>query len=301
MVQVSVVDRLDADERAEAEAVIETSTSHDRHPALADAVRLEVEGLVPPSGFTALARDDGGAAVAIAPAVRPNRDETSTWSIQTVVVPEVRRTGVDAELTRRAVDEAWARGARRVQWWAFRADDRDDALAAELGLERWRDLLQMRRPLPHPDAPTFPSGVRVRSFEPGRDEAAWLRVNGRAFAAHPEQGAVTLDDLRGRIAEPWFEPADFLLAEEGDVLIGFCWTKIPGDGTGEIYVIGTDPDHRGRGLGRALVLAGLTHMTERGATTATLYVDRSNEPAVELYRSLGFEVDHIDRAYAADR
>ena len=66
----------------------------------------------------------------------------------------------------------------------------------------------------------------MRPFEPGRDEDAWRRVNSRAFAHHPEQGRMTSADLRAREAEPWFDPAGFLLAERDGILLGSVWTKV---------------------------------------------------------------------------
>ena len=107
---------------------------------------------------------------------------------------------------------------------------------------------------PGPTPIRVPDGVGLRTFRPGTDDAAWLRVNNRAFENHPDQGGWVEAVLARRMAEPWFDPAGFLLAWRGDELAGFCWTKVheEPERLGEIFVIGVDPDAQGIGLGRAL-------------------------------------------------
>jgi mycothiol synthase len=157
-----------------------------------------------------------------------------------------------------------------------------------------------------PDADTLPGEPKprrltLRPFRPSADdEAGWRSTPG--FAEHPDQGRWTLDDLRVRLNEAWFDPAGFLLAQrESDrALLGFHWTKVHGaqrsaphaehdhDPIGEVYVLGVDPDAHGLGLGAALTLAGLRHLRELGLDQVMLYVDESNSRAVSLYQHLGF-------------
>ena len=88
------------------------------------------------------------------------------------------------------------------------------------------------------------------------------------------------------------------MAWQGDDLVGFCWTKVHEGGVGEIYIIAADPAWQGRGLGKALVLEGLRHLSEQeGCTIGMLYVDAANRKALQLYERLGFWVDHIDRSF----
>ena len=146
--------------------------------------------------------------------------------------------------------------------------------------------------LPLPER--MPAGFRLRAFEPGRDEQEWLRVNAAAFAGHPEQGRMTLDDLRQREAEAWFDPAGFLLAERAGSLLGFHWTKRHPDGAGEVYVLGVAPAAQGLGLGRALLVRGLRHLTGSGCPYVLLYVDGDNPGAVRLYERDGFARFDLD-------
>jgi mycothiol synthase len=142
-------------------------------------------------------------------------------------------------------------------------------------------------------------GGSITSFRGGLDEDEWVALNARVFAAHPEQGRVTVGDLRAREAEPWFDAGDFLVARDASgTMIGYNWLKIePGESSGEVYVIGVDAASAGHGLGRRLMLAGLARLAERGCASATLYVEADNEPAVRLYRSLGFADHTVDVQY----
>ena len=76
-------------------------------------------------------------------------------------------------------------------------------------------------------APELPAGVRIRAFVPGADDAAFLAVNARAFAWHPEQGRLDQAGLDREIAQDWFDAAGFLLAVDADDrLLGYHWTKV---------------------------------------------------------------------------
>jgi len=252
-----------------------------------------------------------------------------------VIDPDARGAGEGAALVSRVLAEhpaatfAWAHGDHPAS----------RALAARFGFEPVRTLLQLRAEVPLPeeaggrlevkaqlsgslrDALRAPQGADRDSlpeeraprasrrehpqatvpFRPEDDDAAWLALNARAFAAHPEQGGLTQRDLDDRKAEPWFDPGDFLILRDGEHMIGFCWLKVEeADGheqVGEFYAVGIDPDRQGEGLGRVLMDAGFARLAERGIRTAALYVEADNEPALALYRRYGFAQHTIDVRY----
>ncbi|HMJ78742.1 MAG TPA: mycothiol synthase [Iamia sp.] len=257
--------------------------------------------------------DDGGHVVgdpALRVVVRTRTGEawlTGPDPLDTPLAGE--RAAAFATLVAVLAARAEAAGATAVHWESDGEEAAVDAVAAEVGLDEQRDILRLERdlPLPHDPATPDPPAIAVRPLRPGSvDEAAWVATNNRSFAGHPDQGRETLATLHGAMAEPWFDPQDMLLldgdppVDEGGRLDGFCWVKVhpataEGPAAGEIYVIGVDPDAGGRGLGRALVTAGLDRMSARGLTRALLYVDADNGPARRLYDRLGFATTRTRR------
>jgi mycothiol synthase len=268
----------------------------------------EADG-VRPLGESSLLRlrDGGGAVLAYDGGSLAGVGILDGDSGELVVRPALRRRGHG-----RAIATALLGQAGPLKAWAHGELPGAVALARSLGFERFRALWKMRRPLggPLPEI-TTPPGVRLRTFEVGADEEAWVRVNARAFADHPEQGRWTRADLERRQREAWFSPEGFFLAERNGELIGFHWTKVHaaeaagrgqgGTALGEVYVVGVDPSAQGLGLGRLLTLAGLHHLKSLGLPAVMLYADESNAPAIALYEKLGFAHWSTDAMYRSPR
>lgn len=229
----------------------------------------------------------------------PDPAEDSEVTGELVVRPGHRRQGVGTALARELV--ARARG-HPVRIWAHGDLAAAAALARSAGFERFRALWQMRRSLapPLPEI-AFPAGTTLRTFRPGQDEEQWLGLNARAFAKHPEQGSWTRRDVELRESEPWFDPDGFFIAERDGAMTGFHWTKVHKDGIGEVYVVGVDPDAHGGGLGKALTVAGLRYLHDRGLPEAMLYVDEDNTAAITMYQYLGFTRWRADAMYRRPR
>ncbi|MGW0117790.1 mycothiol synthase [Streptomyces sp. NPDC003327] len=226
-------------------------------------------------------------------------DPVEAPAAELVVHPSHRGRGHGRALGTALLDAS----GKRLRVWAHGGKSAARHLAQVLGLTLFRELRQLRRsliPLDLPE-PELPEGVSVRTFAPGVDDAAWLAVNAAAFAHHPEQGSLTQRDLDDRIAEPWFDPKGFFLAERDGRLIGFHWTKTHAEEQlGEVYVVGILPEAQGGGLGKALTAIGLRHLAAQGLPAAMLYVDADNTSAVRVYEGLGFTTHEVDLMYRTE-
>ncbi len=276
------------------------------HRALRPALRDDrFDDWAPPADLVAaLARVDGVPAAFLGGGVHRGRLQLDALAVDDIDEhpPESLVDGLFEHLG----DGIAASGAEIVELWGRPALPWHGGLADRRGMTELRALHQMRCSLPVGDE-LAGRPLPDRPFRPGVDEKALLRVNNRAFASHPDQGGMTLDDLTDAATQPWFDPDAIRLYDDpagGGHAAGFCWTKIHeplAEGEpwlGEIYAIGIDPDHHGKGLGRPMTAAGLRWLTSQGLTTGMLYVEADNEPAVRTYRGLGFTEHRTDRAWS---
>lgn len=278
-------------------SLADAARAADGHPPLSDQTRVHVQrGTALAVVLAGSDEAPDGAAVLV--------PEGEGAVLELVVRPEARRHGVATALAEEAAVVVEQRGLQdAVSVWAHGMLPGAAELAAAHGLTPVRELRRMAADaaaLASLTAPELPEGVRLRPYSPGADDAAWLELNAAAFADHPEQGSLTQADLEDRRGEDWFDSAGFLLAERDadGSLLGYHWTKVEGDGAvGEVYAVGVSPDAQGLGLGRALTVAGLVHMRDRGAERVDLYVDADNTAAVRLYERLGFVLDAADAQY----
>lgn len=155
--------------------------------------------------------------------------------------------------------------------------------------------IELTDPVPEPE---WPEGVSVRSLVLGQDELAAHDAHEDAFRDVWGRPRNTLEDLVSRTRVDAFEPDLWFLAEEGDEIVGVCFTRIFG-GQGIIDTVGVRRGWRNRGLGLALLQHAFDAFQQRGARSAWLSVDaESITGAPRLYYRAGM---HVTGSYILHR
>jgi mycothiol synthase len=295
-VTTTTLDQLSHSDRHAADVAVEAAARALGTPPRNDHLGIEWEH-ASPHGLVTLVRH-GDRTIAVGQLAATAQSSTVEIAVHPLVADDPTGDAAQHLALRALATERRERHLPSISWWVTEPTARHQATAAAAGLIPERRLHLMRVVLPLERT----ASVETRSFRPGTDDDAWLTVNNRAFAGHPEQGNWQRDDLRGRLDEPWFNADGFRLHERDGRLAAFCWTKDHpatehDPAMGEIYVIAVDPDFHGLGLGRELALAGLDSIAGRGHHVGMLYVTESNTAAMRLYESMGFRTHLVRQAF----
>ncbi len=151
-------------------------------------------------------------------------------------------------------------------------------------------ILEIRLDAGPPPEPDFPDGIRVRTFEPGRDDREVFRLIDAAFNEWPDRDEPwSYEDWRTLVIDrPSFASEISPLAIDGDEIVGaaLCF-DVPGEGW--VNQLATKATHRHRGIARALLQHAFGGFHSRGKTLCGLNTD-SRMGALALYEKVGMSV-----------
>lgn len=212
-----------------------------------------------------------------------------------LVHPRHRRRGLGTKLFDRAMHHAKQLGAKVAHTNIFYDNVVAKRFLTKLGFRFVRLYLELRLNFSNVHLVNIDQPFICRYLKHSEEDKL-TRLQNRSFADTWGYNPSTVEEISYRTSLPSYSPRNIIVAYDRDRPIGYCWTKVNlgkqvGDRKeGRIYMLGVDPDYRGRGIGKMVLLAGLYHLKSKGFRIVELTVDSKNKAATSLYRSIGFEV-----------
>jgi mycothiol synthase len=154
--------------------------------------------------------------------------------------------------------------------------------------------LLMRRP-DLDDLPTAPTGVELAT---AADAEGLARLLDASFTSEDWDAARVHQEL---LDDKSVEDV-YLIREREQIVATASARLMPEEhpGAGYLHWVATDPQLRGRGLGRAVTIAVMHRFAADGLTATVLETDDERLPAIKLYLALGYvpqypDPTHMDR------
>jgi mycothiol synthase len=159
------------------------------------------------------------------------------------------------------------------------------------GFDIIRRYWQMRWNEGRPPTLEMSREFALRSFVIGQDEGALTWLQNLSFGENWGFSPNTVEEIAARVRLSRCDPEGIIFITHAGHPIAYNWTLMSANderATGTISMTGVHPEYRGRGLGRAIVVAGMRFLHERGTDSIELEVDYENPAARDLYTKLGF-------------
>jgi mycothiol synthase len=145
-----------------------------------------------------------------------------------------------------------------------------------------------------PTPPLMLDGLLIRPFRPGQDERSVYEAMAEAFCDHWGHIASDFDSWQqNTVLTKGFDPNLWLLAIEGEQVVGAALCQGLDNQIGWISQLGVRPAWRRRGLGQALLQAAFNALYQVGNSIIRLSVDAENpNQATHLYEKAGMRPVH---------
>jgi GNAT superfamily N-acetyltransferase len=133
--------------------------------------------------------------------------------------------------------------------------------------------------------PPRPKDLQVQAVATAAEVREWLTVFSSAFGSPPREGEHPWLQAFTDLARGDDVPCRLFIGRVGTESVG-CSLALIGGGAVGLYGVGTVPEHRGKGFGSALTLAGMAWGRSRGQRLAILHATQMGEP---VYAAIGFK------------
>lgn len=229
-------------------------------------------------------------------------------TIYVVVHPEHRRKGLGSQLLALTLNRASELGSKNILVYAHEHNRASNLFLTHRKFQQVGSSgsLKLKAEVETPPA-EFPQGFTLKRYSEVNDPLILLKALNKCYLGmwgHQHNDNPTEEERKSPRFLHYYDSDDILLLfDEQNSIFGICSLKPQGkkEGNGEISDLLDGPgiiqEFREQGYQRSLVLAGIAHLRQKGTRPITLEFWGDNENALDIYRSLGFEMVNRFIAY----
>jgi mycothiol synthase len=233
---------------------------------------------------------------------------SQSCTIYAVVHPSQRRKGIGSQLIDLTLNRARELGSKNVLVYANEQNKGSDLFLKHHKFQQVGSSgsLKLNAEIETP-SPEFPKEFTLKKYSEVNDPLILLKALDDCYQGmwgHQHNDNRTEEELKSPNFLHYYDVEDILLLfDEKNAIFGICSLKSQGkrEGNGEISDLLDGPgiirEYREQGYQRPMVLAGIQHLRRRGTRPITIEFWGDNENALNIYRSLGFEMVNRYVAY----
>jgi mycothiol synthase len=222
-------------------------------------------------------------------------------TIYTVVHPSQRRRGLGSQLLELTFNRVRQLGARDILVYANEHNSASNLFLKHHGFEQvgTSGSMKLDSREDYPSA-EFPKGFTLKKYSEVNDPLILLKALNECYRGmwgHQHDDNPSEEERKSPRFLQYYEAEDILLLfDEKDSIFGICSLKSQGkrEGNGELSDLLDGPgiiqEYREHGYQRPMVLAEIEHLRKKGARPIILEFWGDDENALNIYRSLGFEM-----------
>ena len=222
-------------------------------------------------------------------------------TVYAVVHPSHRRKGLGSQLLELTLDRAREVGSKKILVYANEHNNASNLFLKYHKFEQVSSSGSMKLNAPEERlSAEFSEGFSLKKYSEVNDPLILLKALNICYQGmwgHQHNDNPTDEERRSPRFLHYYDAEDILLLfDEKDSIFGICSLKSEGkrESHGELSDLLDGPgiiqEYREQGYQRPLVLAGIEHLRQKGTRPIILEFWGDNENALNIYRSLGFEM-----------